>query len=197
MPKVELILASASPRRKLLLEQIGLSFKVVPSQMHEPPCEDQNPVEYASTLAILKAREISDQYPASLVIGADTIVVIGNTVLGKPEDAESARQMLALLSGRNHQVVTAYSFLLKEAQIEEVNHVLTQVHFKKLSQVEIEHYIASGAPLDKAGGYGIQDYSSIFVDRIEGCFYNVVGLPISDFNENLNKLLTKHSLRLK
>jgi len=197
MPSVEFILASASPRRKLLLEQIGLAFRVVPSLMHEPPCEGQDPVEYASTLAILKAREISDQYPDSLVIGADTIVVIGDTVLGKPEDADSARQMLGLLSGRNHQVITAYSFLWKAGQVEEVHHVLTQVHFKELSHHEIEHYIASGAPLDKAGGYGIQDYSSIFVDQIEGCFYNVVGLPISDLYENLNILLSKYALHLK
>ena len=197
MPAVELILASASPRRKLLLEQIGLSFSVIASHMHEPPYTGHDPAHYASNLAELKASEISEQYPTAMVIGADTIVVIGEKVLGKPEDEAAARKMLSQLSGRNHQVITAYSFQLKTSEIKEVHHVLTQVHFKQLSSHEIDHYISTGAPFDKAGAYGIQDYSSVFVDRIEGCFYNVVGLPISDLNENLNKVLNQHSITLK
>jgi septum formation protein len=197
MPESQLILASASPRRKHLLEQIGYSFKVIPSHMHEPPYVGHDPALYASNLATLKATEISDKYPGALVVGADTIVVIGEEVLGKPEDEASANKMLRQLSGKNHQVITAYSFQLKACSINQVHHVLTQVHFKQLRQDEINHYIESRAPFDKAGAYGIQDYSSVFVDRIEGCFYNVVGLPISDFNENLNKLLGHHSITLK
>ena len=196
MPEAQLILASASPRRKYLLTQIGYSFKVIPSEMDEPPYAGHDPALYASDLASLKAKEISDKYPDALVVGADTIVVIGEEVLGKPEDDASAYKMLSQLSGRNHQVITAYSFQLKACRISQVHHVLTQVHFKQISQKEINYYIKSRAPFDKAGAYGIQDYSSVFVDRIEGCFYNVVGLPVSDFNENLNMLLNQHAITL-
>ncbi len=196
-PGTQLILASGSPRRKSLLEQIGHSFQVIPSHVDEPPFDDQDPADYASNLATLKASEISHQYPDALVVGADTIVVIGKEVLGKPENDASAYRMLSQLSGKNHQVITAYSFHLKAAHIKEVHHVLTQVHFKKLSPAEINYYIETRAPFDKAGAYGIQDYSSVFVDRIEGCFYNVVGLPLSDFNEKLNNLLSHHAITLK
>ena len=197
MSAVELILASASPRRKLLLEQIGLSFRVVPSHLHEPPYEGHKPAQYAENLAELKASEISGLLPSALVIGADTIVVIGDEVLGKPEDAATARKMLGQLSARTHLVITAYSFQMKAAGIKQVHHVSTQVHFKKLRPDEIDYYINTDAPYDKAGAYGIQDYSSIFVDRIEGCFYNVVGLPISDLSEKLNHLLSQRSITLK
>ncbi|MBC8191209.1 MAG: septum formation protein Maf [Candidatus Marinimicrobia bacterium] len=196
-PETQLILASASPRRKSLLEQIGYSFRVIPSHVDEPPFEDDDPAGYASNLATLKAGEISNQYPDALVIGADTIVIIGNEVLGKPENDASAYRMLSQLSGQNHQVITAYSFHLKASNIKEVHHVLTQVHFKKLRPEEINYYIETRAPFDKAGAYGIQDYSSVFVDRIQGCFYNVVGLPLSDFNEKLNNLLRHYSITLK
>lgn len=197
MSLTELILASASPRRKLLLEQIGLSFQVFPSHVQEPDFAGNNPAKYALELAGLKAREISDQFPTALVIGADTIVVIDDEVLGKPLDRKSARSMLTRLSDRQHQVITAYSLSLKDAQIIETYHVVTQVRFKKLSQRDIDCYISTGSPFDKAGAYGIQDFSSIFVERIDGCFYNVVGLPISHLYEKLNKLLSKYSLTLK
>ncbi len=197
MPAAELILASASPRRKVLLEQIDLSFRVVPSQLDEPPYRGHEPAQYASDLASLKAAEISELYPTALVIGADTIVVIGEKVLGKPEDAAGARKMLDQLSGRNHQVITAYSFKLQTAEINQVHHVVTQVHFKQLSPAEIDYYINTGAPFDKAGAYGIQDYSSVFVDHIEGCFYNVVGLPLSDFKNRLSQLLIQHDISLE
>lgn len=194
--ETQLILASGSPRRKLLLQQIGYNFKVIPSHVEEPPFTGADPAEYASNLASLKAGEISNQYPDQLVVGADTIVLIGNEVLGKPENDDAAFKMLSKLSGQNHQVITAYSFQLKVFGICEVHHVLTQVHFKKLDPDEIRYYIQTGAPFDKAGAYGIQDYSSIFVDRIEGCFYNVVGLPLSDFNGKLNRLLRRHFITL-
>ncbi|NQV42056.1 MAG: septum formation protein Maf [Candidatus Marinimicrobia bacterium] len=194
--KTQLILASSSPRRKVLLEQIGYAFKVIASHVDEPPFENDDPALYASNLASLKADEISNQYPDALVIGADTIVVIDKEVLGKPENDASAYKMLSQLSGQNHQVITAYSFHLKSARIKEVHHVLTQVHFKNIHPEDINYYIETRAPFDKAGAYGIQDYSSVFVDRIEGCFYNVVGLPLSDLNEKLNNLLHRHVITL-
>lgn len=196
MAATRLILASASPRRELLLRQIGYTFEVIPSRVDEPSYTGHDPAQYASDLASLKASEIAKRHPEALVIGADTIVVIGEEVLGKPEDGAAAFKMLEKLSNRNHQVITAYSFQLGSAGIKETYHVLTQVHFKPLHANEIQNYIDSGAPFDKAGAYGIQDYSSIFVDRIEGCFYNVVGLPVSHLNENLRHLLKLHGLTL-
>ncbi|MCF6237589.1 MAG: Maf family protein [Candidatus Marinimicrobia bacterium] len=196
MDPTMLILASASPRRKLLLEQIGLSFEIHPSQVPEPDYTAGDPVEYAIGLADLKAAEISLQFPTALVVGADTIVVVDDRVLGKPLDAASAKNMLELLSHRTHQVITAYCFRLRSRGIRQSHHVLTQVRFKKLHETEIDDYIRSGAPFDKAGAYGIQDYSGIFVDHIEGCFYNVVGFPLSDFNSRLSDLLQEYQLKL-
>ena len=193
----QLILASASPRRKALLRQIGLNFKVIPSHVHEPPYNGHDPVAYARGLATLKATEIAGKHPTALVVGADTIVVVGEEVLGKPADKTSALEMLEQLSGRSHQVITAYALHLNGQGLQEVHSVSTRVHFKALKSYEIKRYIDSGGPFDKAGAYGIQDYSSIFVDEIQGCFYNVVGLPISDFNQRLEALCTTHSISLR
>ena len=197
MRSVQLILASASPRRKSLLEKIGLSFETYPSKIIEPDYSGVDPQAYARDLAILKAKDISNLYPDALVVGADTIVVVDDQVLGKPRDETSAYNMLTQLSGRPHQVITAYSIQLKSQNIVENSTVSTKVYFKTLSDAEINTYIGSGAPFDKAGAYGIQDYSSIFVDRIEGCFYNVVGFPLSNFHSRLNTLLVKNQLVLQ
>lgn len=196
MRSVELILASASPRRKMLLEQIGYTFTIQPSHVEEPPFQGGDPAAYATSLAHLKASEIAEIEPASLIIGSDTIVVVDDNVLGKPVDRESAFGMLTMLSNRRHRVITAYSFHLKALGIQESHYVSTQVHFKHLQKDEMNKYIETGAPFDKAGAYGIQDYSSIFVDSIEGCFYNVVGLPLSDLDSKLKDLLSRHSLTL-
>ena len=191
-----MILASASPRRKVLLKQMGLAFEVHPSQVVEPDYVGGDPINYVVGLADLKAAEVADQYPKALVVGADTVVIVDDQVLGKPIDENSARIMLNQLSGKTHEVITAYSIQCKEKHIQLNQHVLTRVHFKALSQDEITIYIDSGAPFDKAGAYGIQDYSGVFVDYIEGCFYNVVGFPLSDFNTKLKGLLKKYNLTL-
>ncbi len=197
MKTIDFILASASPRRQALLKQIGYTFKTQPSHVHEPAFTGSSPAPYAMELASLKATEIAKLYPQSLILGADTIVVIGNEVLGKPSDEASAREMLNLLSGQFHEVITAYTLQVADLDINEDHYVSTRVHFKTLKAHEIGKYIASGSPFDKAGGYGIQDYSSIFVDHIEGCFYNVVGLPLADFNSKMQQLLARHALILK
>lgn len=197
MMHTDLILASASPRRKTLLEQIGYTFRVIPSHVEEPAYSGHHPAEYAMALASLKAGEISSQYPESLVVGADTIVVVGDIVLGKPADASEAHKMLSMLSNKSHEVITAYSFQHQSLGIDNVQFVSTEVHFRLLRDEEIDAYIATGSPFDKAGSYGIQDYSSIFVDGISGCFYNVVGLPLSDFDSKLQHLLRDNSLLLK
>ncbi len=196
MQAVQLILASASPRRKALLEQIGLSFKTHPSTVAEPPYTGTSPTDYALELAGIKAAAVAEQFPDTLVIGSDTIVVIDGQVLGKPVDAQAAFGMLNLLSNRTHQVITAYSLRLKNKNILQNHSMTTQVHFRSLKPDEINRYIESGDPFDKAGAYGIQDYSSIFVEGIEGCFYNVVGFPLSDFNTKLQALLAEHQLSL-
>ena len=197
MDSVKLILASASPRRRTLLKQIGLTFQTFASHVEEPPFNGDNPAEYAVELAHSKAREVSHKFPEALVLGADTIVVIKNQVLGKPMDHDAALRMLQLLSGNYHEVITAYSLQHKDKGIQEDHFVSTRVHFKQLRDDEIEKYIATGSPFDKAGSYGIQDYSSIFVDHIEGCFYNVVGLPLADFNSKLINLLSRHNFSLQ
>lgn len=197
MSTVRLVLASASPRRKTLLEQIGLQFEVLPSHIPEPQLVDQAPATYAEDLARDKAAEIAQKYPERLVIGADTIVIVDQTVLGKPIDKQDAYHMLSLLSGRSHQVITAYSIQLKEKNLEQTEHVMTEVHFKELTHEEKLGYIDSGAVMDKAGSYGIQDFSGVFVDRIHGCFYNVVGLPLSHFNSTLQSLLQAYDLELQ
>ncbi|NQV29573.1 MAG: septum formation protein Maf [Candidatus Marinimicrobia bacterium] len=197
MHAVELILASSSPRRKTLLKQIGLRFRVQPSHVEEPSYEGGSPKEYARSLAALKAAEVSAINPYALVLGADTIVVVDDIVLGKPGNTIEADRMLKLLSGRSHEVITAYSLQLRDQQIHQTYLVSTLVYFKTLDPDDISHYIDSGNPFDKAGSYGIQDFSSVFVDRIEGCFYNVVGLPISDLNSNLKQLLLTNDLELE
>jgi len=197
MKLVKLVLASASPRRRELLEQIDLPFTTFPSTLEEPPFQGDDPIRYALDLAQHKATEVAGRFPRSMIIGADTIVVVDDQVLGKPETRADALNMLTSLSNKSHKVITAYSLQLQELRILENHHVTTRVHFRKLLKSEIMHYIESGAPFDKAGGYGIQDYSGIFVDSIEGCFYNVVGLPISDLHARLMLLLQQYDLALE
>lgn len=170
-----LILASASPRRRDILTSAGIAFLVRPSETDESPRPGESPQEQVQRLAEAKARAV--WRAGETTLGADTVVVTGGQILGKPADAEDARRMLRLLSGRAHSVLTAVCFFDgKEAQsaVEE-----TRVHFLKLSEQEIAGYVSSGEPFDKAGAYAIQGGASKFVHRIEGCYFNVVGLPIA------------------
>ncbi len=183
------ILASASPRRKQLLEQIGLSPVVIPAQIPEPPYTTGEPEKYARDLADAKCSAIASRHPGDIVLGADTIVVAGDQVLGKPETPDEARQMLHLLSNRWHRVTTAYSLICQTHERRVVNAESTRVHFRDLDAEDVENYIQTGDPFDKAGAYGIQDGSALFVDRIEGDFYTVVGFPLSRFAQDLKKLL--------
>lgn len=193
---MELILASASPRRRTLLKQIGLTVRVIPSKVHEPDFSGGDMIEYARKLAGMKALDVAEDHPLDLVLGADTIVVVDDKVLGKPADADEALVMLRLLSNRWHEVITAYSLLQPELDINLHRSVSTRVHFRQLTEHEMLGYIETGAPFDKAGAYGIQDYSAIFVDEIQGCFYNVVGFPLSDFYTQLTTVLEQHRIHL-
>lgn len=171
-----LILASGSPRRKDLLHQIGLNFEIVPSDIEENISET-DPSQLVKRLALLKASEVASRV-TGVVIGADTIVVHKQTVLGKPISKEDAVGMLQRLNGSQHQVLTGVAVIDSISKRVWSTVEITQVFFRQYSSAEILKYVASGEPMDKAGAYAIQGQGSLFVQKIAGCFFNVVGLPI-------------------
>lgn len=179
-PAPHLILASTSPRRRYLLKQAGLSFTVIPGDFDESSIAPTEPVQYVRKLAEAKARNVAAQYPQSWVIGADTIVLIGNTILGKPASKMEARTMLKHLSGKTHRVLTGYAILCiaKDRFFSET--IQTDVAFKELSDKEIEWYIHTEEPFDKAGSYAIQGLGTFIVKSINGSYTNVVGLPVCE-----------------
>lgn len=183
-----LILASKSPRRKYLLSQAGLKFEVMPSRFDESTVPLVDPRDYVCTLAQSKAVDISTKIPECWVIGADTIVLINGQVLGKPKGKSAARQMLSQLSGQTHQVYTGYTICCKESGDEITDAVITDVTFKALSADEIEWYINTDEPFDKAGAYAIQGLGTFLVKRINGSYTNVVGLPVCEVIEHLIRL---------
>jgi nucleoside triphosphate pyrophosphatase len=182
-----LILASRSPRRRYLLHQAGLEFSVVPSEFDESSVTLTSPETYVKSLAEFKAQDISQKYPDSWIIGADTIVVIDNSILGKPASGGEARLMLRSLSDKTHQVLTGYCICHKNSAYFFSETVVTDVHFKKLTHAEIDWYIQSGEPFDKAGAYAIQGLGTFLVKRIKGSYTNVVGLPVCEVFEFLIK----------
>ena len=174
---MRLILASASPRRADLLTAAGFSFEIMPVEVDESVLPTEEPKNYVSRLALTKARAAARRNPGTAVLGADTAVVAGSRVLGKPADAQEAAEMLQTLSGRTHDVLTGVAIC---AHGREACHVVcTRVRFVQLSAAEIAWYVASSEPYDKAGGYAVQGLASRFVDTIEGSYSNVVGLPVS------------------
>jgi len=185
------ILASISPRRALLLQQIGISASVVPSSVEEELISGVQPRELVVRNALNKALDVSPRIESGIIIGADTVVVLNGRILGKPRDQEEAKHMLRMLSGREHTVYTGFALVDRpsNAQITDVEETL--VAFRKIPEQEIEAYVRSGSPMDKAGGYGIQDdYGAVFVERIEGDFYTVVGFPLAKFYIRLQELLS-------
>jgi septum formation protein len=184
-----LILASASPRRSELLAQAGFSFRVHPAHISEDPQPDEDPIAYVVRLAREKAQAVFDQLgdPGAVVLGADTTVSLDNHILGKPEDAADAARMLRLLSGRTHRVMTGVAVVTSNGV--EVAAEVTGVRFLTLSDEEINAYVATGEPMDKAGAYAIQGRAATWIPRVEGCYFNVVGLPlalVSALLESLN-----------
>lgn len=180
MSSINLVLASASPRRHELLRMLGLEFEILVSTAEEERRElPVSPGEQTMELAAGKAKEIADLRPDALVIAADTIVAAENRIMGKPRDEEDAREMLSFLSGRWHEVYTGVALVKAAENRRLVDCERTRVKFRPLSEEEIKTYIRSGAPMDKAGAYGIQGLGAVLVERIEGCFFNVVGLPLA------------------
>lgn len=172
-----LILASQSPRRQEILKMLDIDFKVIPSGFNEDEVIAPNSLELATKLAIAKGLEVSSKYQQT-VLAADTVVELDGEFLGKPKDYPEAYQMLKKLSGRCHNVVSGVA-ICKNGEILGSTHEITKVFFRPLADVEINWYISTKDPFDKAGGYGIQSKSGIFVEKIEGCYFNVVGLPLS------------------
>lgn len=183
--KPALILASQSPRRKYLLEQAGLKFSIIPSDFDENSVKLTAPEIYVKTLAEKKAMDISAKFPESWVIGADTIVLIDDMILGKPVDKDQARQMLSRLSGTTHMVYTGFTICCGKKKRMLTDAVKTRVTFKQLSTDEIEWYIRTDEPFDKAGSYAIQGLGTFLVKSINGSYTNVVGLPVCEVVETL------------
>ena len=182
-----ILLASASPRRKELLEQIGLQFEVEPSNYDEEITSASEPHETARRLSLGKARAAARKHPNALIIAADTFVVLGDRILGKPRTDSEARKMLRALNVQAHSVVTGFTLLDTETGKVLSRSVETRVHMRKLMLREIDSYIRTKEPLDKAGGYAIQGLGAVLVDRIEGDYFNVVGLPLSALAEGLKE----------
>jgi septum formation protein len=183
-----LLLASQSPRRKELLEQAGIEIEIVPSDMDEDAVLMKNPENYVKALSHAKAEIVSKAYPDCWILGADTVVVIKEKILGKPESNVHAVEMLRLLSDREHQVFTGYCIMNQKKAIIQKNAVETKVYFKSLSDQEIKWYVNTQEPFDKAGGYGIQGLGAFLVKKIIGSYSNVVGLPVCEVIETLIKL---------
>ena len=182
-----IVLASASPRRAELLRQIGLEFRVLPSQINEPDIKN-HPIEAVKHIAYQKAEVVADQLESGLVIGADTTVVANQAIIGKPASYQEAVDSLKKLSGCRHQVMTGVALIDVSQKTEMVWSETTSVFFRQLHNEEIEAYVANGEANDKAGAYGIQGEAATFVNRIEGCYFNVVGLPLASLTEKLYQI---------
>jgi septum formation protein len=172
-----IVLASASPRRAELLQAAGIDFDIVPAHLDETPNPNEAPATYVRRIAEAKATAVASRTNGRVILAADTTVVVGNEMLGKPADAVDATRMLRLLSGRGHEVVTGVTLLRNGTRATRVDSTI--VEFAPLTDEEIAWYVATGEPHDKAGAYAIQGYASRFVTRINGSYSNVVGLPIA------------------
>jgi|SRR5271157_336745 len=191
---MSLILASASPRRAELLRNAGITFTVEPAHVPEQAFPDEQPLQYAQRLARDKARIIFARHPDNVVLGADTVVVVDEQLLEKPRDEQDAARMLRLLAGRTHNVVTGVCVVAPRYEKTEAE--VTEVRFSLLSEPEIAEYVATREPMDKAGAYAIQGMASRWVERIDGCYFNVVGLPVPRVYRMLQALDSAMSIRI-
>ena len=173
-----LILASSSPRRRYLLRLVRMPFVFVDPILEEDEHADEDPVKHVLRLSVLKARSVRDRYDDGYILGADTIVVLAGRILGKPTDEAEAKSMLTSLAGRPHEVYTGLGLVDAATGKEVQGYERTEVTIRKMDAWEIDSYIATGEPMDKAGSYGIQGYGAGIVEKVVGCYFNVVGLPI-------------------
>jgi len=182
----KIFLASKSPRRRKLLKQLGIKFKSFSVDLHEEIFDGEHPVKTVKRLALHKSEEATQKIKSGIVITADTIVVLDKEIIGKPKDRKDAFNILSKLSGRTHTVYTGFAVRNIDKDLLILDFEKTKVTFRKLLPKEIKDYIDSGSPMDKAGAYGIQDdFGAVFVLKIEGCYYNVVGLPLAKIYKSL------------
>ena len=185
---MKMILASSSPRRKEILENANVKFDIIKSEIDEVILDNELPSQVVMRLAFEKCIDIAVKHRESLVIGADTVVVLDDIILGKPKDIDEAIAMITQLSGKTHQVITGISLINLSANKKIIDYVVSNVKFKDLSAKDIKDYIQTNESLDKAGAYGIQGYGALLVEEIQGDHFNIVGLPIS----RLSDLLKQH-----
>lgn len=183
----QIILASTSPRRKQLMEQLGLKFKAVASDYEEDMTLKLKPLQLAKTLSAGKALAVVKKYPNHIIIAADTFVALNNKLLGKPHTKETAKKMLKQISGKAVSVISGLTIIDTSSGRKISQAVETKVYIKKLSDLEISGYINTGEPLDKAGAFGIQELGAVIIKKIDGDFFNVVGLPLFVLSETLKK----------
>lgn len=182
---MQIILASQSPRRRELLERMGIShFDIIPAKGEERSDPNLTPAQLVKELSRQKAAEIAADHPDALIIAADTVVAVDGTVLGKPHDRDDAVRMLQTLSGREHTVYSGLTVCWQGRSV--TQHEATAVRFRPLTQDDIHHYVSTGEPMDKAGSYGIQGYGCTLVEGISGDYYNVVGLPVCRLSQILS-----------
>ncbi len=185
----KIILASGSPRRKELLSGLGYEFQTIAANVDEKPFPEEHPVANVLRLSTAKARQVAADHPDDLVIGADTIVVLGDVILNKPSSPDEAISMLKLLSGKQHVVFTGLSLIIQSENILKSDYDATTVVFNNLDEDAIKRYVASGEPLDKAGAYGIQGMGSFLVEHYEGEFDTVIGFPTKLFKRMLEEVV--------
>jgi septum formation protein len=187
--KLPIYLASKSPRRRKLLKQLGIKFKSFSVNSTEDLSDGEHPVECVKRIALEKMDIAKKRVNNSIVITADTIVVLGGKVIGKPTNETDAIKILSLLSGKVHLVYTGFCVFNQKTNMQLLDYEKTEVEFRKLTKDEIVDYVDGGSPMDKAGAYGIQDdFGAVFVKRINGCYYNVVGLPLTKLYNDLRKV---------
>lgn len=188
-----IILASASPRRHQLFKLLFENFEVIESKINEDLVTDIEPLLLVQKLACLKAQEVAAQIPDGIIVGADSIVVIENKILGKPTNPTQAREMLASLSGKSHEVYTGIAVIEKPSNQMQMTGIMTTVTFRTIENREIERYIEIGNPYDKAGAYGIQNEAAIFIEKISGCYYNVMGFPVNAVYQVIKPFVMKEN----
>jgi septum formation protein len=189
----EIILASSSPRRHELLSGLGYNFRVVAPSVEEKLLAGENPVDHVFRLSLEKARLVATKHPEALVVGADTVVVLGDIILGKPSSPDEATGMLKLLSGKEHTVYTGLSMIVRADNVEISDYDSTKVTFNELDSQDLLRYVASGESMDKAGAYGIQGMGSFLVKRYEGEFDTVIGFPTRLFTRMLGEVISCRS----
>ncbi len=187
----KIILASQSPRRESILKQVGLEFEICPSSYEEDMTLNLRPHELAEHLSVGKAESVANGHKDAIIISADTIVAVDDEVFGKPKTADRAKYMLQKLSGRQHAVITGFTIIDTATGKKTTKSIETKVYFKKLSDEEIKNYIDTGEPLELGGAYGIQDRAAIFIEKLEGDYFNIMGLPIFHVAEELKKFGVK------